>query len=302
MAEITALDRLPEEVFAAALEGEITTIKSWLLQGGEPDQGVAREFDDDGIVYEQGVTLLMAAASMGRLDIMRLLVVDHGADVNVTAGWTALMYAISSSSADCVQFLLACGANTSGIIEGIIEGHYDITSALCTTPRVLRIILAAGVDLTTANISRVAQETNFPGTVTVSLEEEARNCVRLTEENRADYEAYGRPDVWTDLVNRYTEAADILEGTRLAGHSYKRWVLKDYMTLLRVRSLLARGRATMAPSTPEVIVRLFGGRTAAARRPPTRRSRPPPERAAGVPDPVFWKVMEYYRLGDWRRP
>ena len=27
-----------------------------------------------------------------------------------------------------------------------------------------------------------------------------------------------------------------------------------------------------------------------------------PERAAGVPDPVFWKVMEYYRLGDWRHP
>ena len=58
----------------------------------------------------------------------------------------------------------------------------------------------------------------------------------------------------------------------------------------------------MAPSTPEVIARLFGGRAAAARRPPTRRSRPPPERAAGVPDPVFWKVMEYYRLGDWRHP
>ena len=73
------------------------------------------------------------------------------------------------------------------------------------------------------------------------------------------------------------------------------------MALLRVRSLLVRGRATMAPSTPEVIVRLFGGRTAAARRPPTRRSRPL-ERAAGVPDPCFWKVMEYYRLGDWRHP
>ena len=73
------------------------------------------------------------------------------------------------------------------------------------------------------------------------------------------------------------------------------------MTLLRVRSLLARGRATMAPSTPEVIVRLFGGRIAADRRPPTRRSRPL-ERTAGVPDPIFWKVMEYWRLGDWRRP
>ena len=99
----------------------------------------------------------------------------------------------------------------------------------------------------------------------------------------------------------YTESADILEGTRLAGHSYKRWVLKEYMALLRVRSLLARRRATMAPSTPEVIARLFGGRTAAARRPPTRRSRPL-ERAAGVPDPCFWLVVEYAWLGNWRRP
>ena len=97
-----------------------------------------------------------------------------------------------------------------------------------------------------------------------------------TEENRADYEAYGRPDVWTDLVNRYTEAADILEGTRLAGHSYKRWVLKDYMALLRLRSLLARGRARAGPETPEVAKRLFNG----------------------VPDPCFWKVVEYAWLAS----
>ena len=107
---------------------------------------------------------------------------------------------------------------------------------------------------------------------------------------------------FASLNGDMTTVKNWLEGTRLAGHSYKRWVLKDYVALLRVRSLLARGRATMAPSTPEVIVRLFGGRIAAARRPPTHRSRPPPERAAGVPDPVFWKVIEYYRLGDWRHP
>ena len=41
----------------------------------------------------------------------------------------------------------------------------------------------------------------------------------------------------------------------------------------------------------------------ATRRPSTRRSRAPPERSAGVPDPVFWKVMEFWQLGeDWRRP
>ena len=84
---------------------------------------------------------------------------------------------------------------------------------------------------------------------------------------------------------------------RLAG-SYKQYVLQDYKQLLRIRSLLVRDRATLAPETPEVIRRLFGG-TAAV---PTRRSRPPPKRSAGVPDPIFWKVLEYYRLGDWRRP
>ena len=41
----------------------------------------------------------------------------------------------------------------------------------------------------------------------------------------------------------------------------------------------------------------------ATRRPRTRRSRAPPERSAGVPDPVFWKIMEFWQLGeDWRRP
>jgi len=82
------------------------------------------------------------------------------------------------------------------------------------------------------------------------------------------------------LVNRYAEAADILEGVRLAGHSYKRWVLKDYMALLRLRSLVARRRARAGPETPEAVARLFDG----------------------VPDPCFWLVVEYAWLGNWRRP
>ena len=84
------------------------------------------------------------------------------------------------------------------------------------------------------------------------------------------------------MIDRYTESAEILEGCRLAGHSYKRWVLKDYMALLRVRSLLARGpsRARAGPETPEAVARLFGN----------------------VPGPCFWLVVEYAWLGNWRRP
>ena len=87
------------------------------------------------------------------------------------------------------------------------------------------------------------------------------------------------------MIDHYTESASILAGCRLAGHSYKRWVLKDYMVLLRFRSMLARGRARQGPETPEAVKRLFDTSTAAA-----------------VPDGIFWLVVEYAWLGDWRHP
>ena len=97
------------------------------------------------------------------------------------------------------------------------------------------------------------------------------------------------------------EVLAVIDGVYRAG-SYAEFILHEYKQLLRIRSLLARGRATMVPSTPDVIARLFGGTAAASRRPRTRRSKLSLTRSAGVPDPIFWKVMEYWRLGDWRRP
>ena len=82
---------LPENVFYAAIIGDTLTIKEWLAQGGDPNQGLEQAFHEDDASWESGSTLLIAAASMGRLDIMHLLLVDHNADVNVTAGWTALI-------------------------------------------------------------------------------------------------------------------------------------------------------------------------------------------------------------------
>jgi len=187
---------------------------------------------------------------------------------------TALVkHAPFDTASEAGRALLGCG---------LVSKEWQEASAIVATPRVVRILLAAGVDLTMARISRVAHGTN--GTVTVSLEEEARNCLRFTEENRDKYEAYSSLDLWTDTINLYTESAEILEGVRLAG-SYKRWVLKDYMALLRLRSLLARKRARAGPETTLVAWRLFDTST-----------------AAGVPDPCFWKVVEYAWLGNWRRP
>ena len=90
----------------------------------------------------------------------------------------------------------------------------------------------------------------------------------------------------TSEANTLTETASILKNTRLAGHSYKRWVLKDYMALLRLRSLLSRGRARAGPETTLVAARLFGSLTG----------------FDDVPNKCFWRVVEYAWLGDWRHP
>ena len=107
------------------------------------------------------------------------------------------------------------------------------------------------------------------------------SVLRLNRVNRQHYS--GR---LFDLIDRYTEAASILENTRLAGHSYKRWVLKDYMALLRLRSLLSRGRARAGPETTLVAALLFGSLSG----------------FADMPNECFWRVVKYAWLGDWRHP
>ena len=58
--------------------------------------------------------------------------------------------------------------------------------------------------------------------------------------------------------------------------------LKEYMPLLRLRSLLARGRARHGPETTVVAARLFGSLNG----------------FAGLPGECFWLVVKYAWLGD----
>ena len=60
----------------------------------------------------------------------------------------------------------------------------------------------------------------------------------------------------------------------------------SWMALLRLRLLLARGRARHGPETTVVAARLFGSLNG----------------FAGVPGPCFWRVVKYAWLGDWRQP
>ena len=102
-----------------------------------------------------------------------------------------------------------------------------------------------------------------------SLEEDAKEEAASFRKHAARIDLAWRPEICIrdDLVNanHYDELASILAGARL----------KEYIPLLRLRSLLARGRARHGPETTVVAARLFE---------------------------CFWRVVEYAWLGDWRRP
>ena len=83
------------------------------------------------------------------------------------------------------------------------------------------------------------------------------------------------------------QCADLLRNVRLAG-GWVRYALQPHYDLLVLRALCHRGRATFSARTPEVLVRLFGA-PAQAR----RRTRSAARKGAHVPDPLFWRVLEF---------
>ena len=273
---------VPDEIVRATERGDTAAVRRWLANGGDPNQDI-QSHAASGITYWHNFRLLLLATSNGRTGIVRLLL-EHGADVNyvfqepepaedseddeddICDNFTALDVASTTErhSVDLVRLLLDNGAESRIVAPPTL-----------LRPRIVRMLLVAGADVS------------------------ARSCRGETPETwiRQFLAQNERPS-----LNRigYGMTLGILEGTRLAG-SYKNYVLQEYKELLRLRSLLARKRASIGPATPEVVARLFGGRTDATR-PARRRDRPLPPRTAGVPDPAFWLVMEYWRLGDWRHP
>ncbi len=175
--------------------------------------------------------------------------------------YTALLSAVVSGKPDAVQLLLDSDVDTSTLLS-----HSEFAHGCMADPRIVRILLVAGLDLTTRSFGF--------STPRRSLEELTNNSIKQMH-YYSDNPDYPR------IIYMHTETVRILAGTRLAGHSYKQWVLGPYKKLLRLRSQVAHGYA-IGRGTPPVVARLFG--------------------LPGVPDPCFWLVVEYAWLGDWRRP
>ena len=290
--------RVPNKIVLATARGDVAMVGNWLESGGDANQdlpdgyrqliNVFEEIDsDDEDNNIRGQRLLEVATEHENCDLIRILIA-HGAEVDnefIYYGTevTALYLAINQQLSDAAKFLIESGADVNRVNR---LGSSVMLSALLDPP-LLRALLIAGAD------------------ASAPLEEDHASSGMTPEayaRSRRDYYVEDPRNYHSDFAGIYGETVTILEGTRLAG-SYKNYVLQEYKELLRLRSLLARKRASIAPTTPEVVARLFGGRAdPAASRRATRRRRPPPPRSAGVPGPVFWKVMEYWRLGDWRHP
>ena len=130
------LTMLPREVFTAALKKDMTAVQDWLAQGGNPNEGLEQRTQTGFYVYQAGTTLLMVAAYRGRLDVVRLLV-EAGADVNVRLpddGRSALIFAVASCHADCIEYLLAHG----GIVDGT-QIKFCVISPFNTNPVAINI-------------------------------------------------------------------------------------------------------------------------------------------------------------------
>ena len=142
-----------------------------------------------------------------------------------------------------------------------MAGKSPLMIAITFGPDVVRLLLRAGADLEHRG------RTSRAGAGLKTAEQLARSNMTLW--NREQHSA----------------SADFLRDVRLAG-SWTHYFLRPHKSLLILRALCHRGRATFDSWTPEVLVRLFGA-------PEARRRNNAVRGRTDLPDPLFWRVLEF---------
>ena len=200
--------------------------------------------------------LLLGAARYGKLSMVELLL-SRGADIDATdrAGRTAVYETLNywSPSLATLKLLLSHGADVNLALHGHQPGLTALMIGTVGSPDMLRLLLRAGAD------------------------SEHRTCDGRTAEEFARARAHEASSI--------VESADFLRDVRLAG-GWTRYFLRPHYDLLVLRALCHRGRATFSVRTPEVFVRLFGAPDGRHRK-YTMRGR------VDLPDPLFWRVLEF---------
>ncbi|GAA4070255.1 ankyrin repeat domain-containing protein [Nonomuraea soli] len=122
-----------EELYRAALDGDVATVADLLNRGADPGQA-----GPEGLP-------LCAAAAWDRVDVINRLI-EAGADVNGTEadGWQPLLWAAANGNADAAQALIDAGASVAAANTG---GDTALTlAARRGALGVVRVLLDAGAD------------------------------------------------------------------------------------------------------------------------------------------------------------
>ena len=252
---------LPWPIVEAAETGDVTTVREWLESGGDPNDRSITGRSNALIAALNGPDQI----SEGHVDVVRLLIA-RGADVNCAESgeFTPLhcctVYPECSLYGPIIGLLLEAGANVHATTSdgetplgmaldcSIWTGQDESRACLDMVTRLLR----AGAALDFVQRNDVTAEE-------LLLKEEAR--LRLVE---------------VELTSHFYACKALVSDLRAAG-SWKSYVRATPKELLRLRSLIARGRARekkrLRAKTPREIALLFS---------PT------------FPNELFWKVASYW--------
>ena len=256
---------VPPEVMQAAREGNVTAVREWLEGGGDPND--TNSNDTPLLSFYVGAGMISDA----HLDVVRLLL-SHGGDVNWAAGvgfapyigfyplHCCAVFPQDSTRGRLIQLFLDAGANVNATNRGG-ETPLGVTLACSTWSStygrdpsrscldVVTRLLRAGAGLDAINGDN----------------ESAEDMLRDDEasDNRLSPDFYA----CKTLISDY----------RAAGQTWKGYIRALPKELLRLRSLVARGRARekvrTRSKTPREIALLF---------------------APTFPNELCWRVLEYW--------
>ena len=247
---------LPRPIVYAAKDGNLTAVREWLESGGDVN-------DTDG----DGGTLLLrvfgsSATSDAHRDVARLLL-SHGADINKSErdSYTPLhccaIYPEQSGRGPLIQLLLDAGANVNA---RNCDGE---------TPLAIALFLSVWRDYNDAARASLDMITRFlrAGAALDAIRGDNKSIEDLLREEGHRYRE----------SSHYCALVALISDVRAAGSTWKGYVRALPKELLRLRSLVARGRARekkrLRAKTPREIALLF---------------------APTFPNELFWGIMTYW--------
>ena len=247
---------LPRPIVYAAKDGNLTAVREWLESGGDVN-------DTDG----DGGTLLLrvfgsSATSDAHRDVARLLL-SHGADINKSErdSYTPLhccaIYPEQSGRGPLIQLLLDAGANVNA---RNCDGETPLAIALFLSVwRNYNDAARASLDM----ITRLLRA----GAALDAIRGDNKSIEDLLREEGHRYRE----------SSHYCALEALISDVRAAGSTWKGYVRALPKELLRLRSLVARGRAREKVRT---------------------RRRTPREisllLAPAFPNELCWRVLEYW--------